>query len=175
VLAVALVLGAAVVVVSRLHRPTDEALDHPVNPVGDEQSRNQVIESAKQVVSLNALQPTSAGYLLMSCKNETDPPYQGAIYLTFALPAGARPETYFPAVATTLTKHGWTQAAPPANRVFGSTLSKDAVTVTVYRDSDDPDHQDLGIARIYGECRNVNDHRADRTGWVDIIDELKAP
>ncbi|EUA42477.1 hypothetical protein I553_6337 [Mycobacterium xenopi 4042] len=27
----------------------------------------------------------------MSCKNHDDPPYQGAIYMTFAVPAGIRP------------------------------------------------------------------------------------
>ena len=27
--------------------------------------------------------------------------------------------------------------------------------------------------QVYGECRNVTDHRLDTTGWVDITAELR--
>jgi hypothetical protein len=171
-LAVSLLLSGAFLVVNRLHPPVADALDHPDNPITDEQSRAQVIEPARQVVSLNGLQTTSAGYLLMSCKNDADPPYQGAVYLTFTLPAAAQAETYFPTVAGTLVNHGWTEGIPPNNRVFGRTLTKDAVTAVVYRHNDDPG---LGIVRLYGECRNMNNHRADNTGWVDVTGELRPP
>ena len=30
-----------------------------------------------------------------------------------------------------------------------------------------------GVLQIYGECRNVTDHRADPTGWVDITAALR--
>jgi hypothetical protein len=168
-LAVSLLLGGAFVLVDRLHSTPSDALDHPTNPVSDDQSETQVVVSAKQIVALTGLQTASAGYTLMSCKNRDDPPYQGAIYLTFALPSGARADTYFPTVAATLVSHGWTEGLPANDHAFGKTLSKDAVTVIIYRQSDDPS---LGVLRVYGQCRNMNNHRNDATTWTDITDQF---
>ena len=44
--------------------------------------------------------------------------------------------------------------------------------MTIYRDDDDPS---LGVLRLYGQCRNMNDHRHDATGWIDITGEFAAP
>jgi hypothetical protein len=171
-LGISLLLSVAVLLVDRLHSSSGDAIEHPAKPVSDDQSKAQVVESAREVVRIAGLQTTSAGYLLMSCKNRDDPPYQGAIYLNFAVPAGARTESYFPTIATTLVSHGWTEGLPPNGKVFGRTLSKDAVTLMVYRQSDSPG---VGVLRIYGECRNMNDHRTDRSGWVDIAGDLRGP
>jgi hypothetical protein len=168
-LAVSLLLGGAFLLLGRLHSTASDALDHPVNPATDDQSEAQVVESTKQIVTLTGLQTRSAGYSLMSCKNRDDPPYQGAIYLTFALPAAARADTYFPTIAATLVAHGWTEGLPPNDHAFAKILSKGAVTVTVYRQNDDPS---LGVARVYGECRNINDHRKDATTWIDITGQV---
>ena len=166
-LAVSLLLGVAFVVVGKLHPPAADSLDHPANPATDEQSQAQVVEPAKQIVSLAALQTRSAGYLLMSCRDRNDPPYQGAIYLTFAVPSDVGADTYFPAITTKLVGHGWVEGLAPKDHTFGSTVSKDAVTAIIYRDSD---HHDLGVLRIYGECRNINDHHHE--GWTDIAAQL---
>jgi hypothetical protein len=168
-LAVSLLLGGAFLVVSRLRPPLSDSLDHPVNPVSDAASATQVVESAKQIVTLAGLQTASAGYLLMSCKNQNDPPYQGAVYLTFRLPAGTRADTHFRTIAATLVTNGWTEGLPPNEHPFGKTLSKDAVTAIIYPQSDDPS---VGVMRAYGECRNVNDHRRDATGWIDITNQF---
>jgi hypothetical protein len=168
-LSVSLLLGGAFLLVGRLHSTPSDALDHPVNPVTDDQTEAQVVESAKQVVTLTGLQAASAGYLLMSCKDRIDPPYQGAIYLTFALPAAARADTYFPTIAATLVSHGWTEGLPPNDHAFAKTFSKDAVTMIIYRQSDDPN---LGVLRVYGQCRNMNDHRNDTTAWIDITGQF---
>ena len=171
-LAVPLVLGGAFVAVDRLHSTPSEVLDHPADPVTDEQSKDQVTGPARQVVSAAGLRTASAGYLLMSCKNQDDPPYQGAIYLTFTLPAEQQADTYFDTIASTLRTHGWAEGPPPNNHPFAKIFSRNAVTVTFYRDNDDPG---VGVLRVYGQCRNVNDHRRDATGWVDITDEVAAP
>jgi hypothetical protein len=156
-------------VVSRLRPPLSDALDHPVNPATDDATATQVVESAKQIVTLARLQTASAGYLLMSCKNENDPPYQGAVYLTFRLPAGTRADTHFGTIAATLVTNGWTEGLPPNEHPFGKTVSKNAVTAIIYPQSDDPS---VGVLRAYGECRNVNDHRRDTTGWIDITNQF---
>jgi hypothetical protein len=171
-LTVSLLLGGVFLLVARLHTTPSDILDHPANPVTDDQSEAQVVESAKQIVGLTGLQTASAGYMLMSCKDRDDPPYQGAIYLTFVLPAAARADAYFPAIATTLAAHGWIEGLPPNDHTYAKSLTKDAVTVIVYRQSEDPG---LGVLRVYGQCRNMNDHRTDATAWIDITDRLKTP
>ena len=171
-LTASLLLSGAILLVDRLHTTPADILDHPANPVTDEQSEAQVVESAKHIVALTGLQMASAGYTLMSCKDRDDPPYQGAIYLTFALPAGARPEAYFPTVAATLATHGWTEGLPPNDHVFARSLTKDDVTMVVYGESEGPG---LGVLRVYGQCRNMNNHRTDATAWIDVTDRLKAP
>jgi hypothetical protein len=171
-LTVSLLLGGAFLVVNALRPSPYEKLDHPADPVTDDGTAAQVVESARQIVSLAGLQTKSAGYLLMSCKNQNDPPYQGAIYLTFTLPPGARPDTYFKTIATTLVHRGWTAGLPPNDHMFGATLSKDAVTAVVYPHGED---QGLGVLRAYGECRDANDHRKDTSGWTDITNQFPGP
>ena len=73
-----------------------------------------------------------------------------------------------------ISQRPWLPAAgrkrlPPNRALFGKTLSKDGVTAILYQDSDSEKH---GVARIYGQCRDMNDHRGDSTAWVDITDQL---
>ncbi|WP_197283808.1 hypothetical protein [Mycobacterium sp. Marseille-P9652] len=170
-LALSLALGCVVASVDRLHSSPSDVLDHPANPVTDQQSREQVVGAARQLVAATGMRTTSAGYALMSCKNRDDPPYQGAIYLTFGLPAGERPDTYLDGAASMLRTQGWAEGPPPNNQAFAHVFSRDSVTATFYRDGDDPG---IGVLRLYGQCRNVNDHRAD-PGWVDVTGEVGAP
>lgn len=156
--------GAAFIVL----RSRGNALDRPAHPLSDEQTRAQVIEPAKQIVALGGLRSAAGGYILMSCKNETDPPYQGAIYLTFDLPG---PVDYFDQVAAAMVPHGWQKGLPPNEYFFGTTLYKNGVTATLYRD---PDRTTSGIMKVYGECRNIANHRNDTAGWTDITDQLHA-
>ncbi len=171
-LAVSLVMGGALVSVDRLRSTPADVLEHPASPVTDQQSKDQVVEPARRIAALTGLRTASAGYLLMSCKNRDDPPYQGAVYLTFTLPADQRADTYLQTLASTLRTHGWSEGPPPNNHVFARIFSQDAVTTTVYRDDDNPG---AGVLRLYGQCRNMNDHRQDATGWTDITAELAAP
>ena len=168
-LTLSLLLGGAFALVDRLHSTTSDVLDHPADPVTDDQSKAQVVDSTKQIATLTELRATSAGYTLMSCKDRADPPYQGAIYLNFALPPATRADSYFSTIAATLATHGWTEGPPPNDHPFAKIFSKDAVTVTVYRQSDDPG---LGVLRAYGQCRNLNDHHKDATTWTDITDQF---
>jgi hypothetical protein len=149
-------------------RSHGNALDHPAHPLNDEQARAQVVEPAKQIVVVAKLQDAVGGYILMSCKNQTDPPYQGAIYLTFDLPKSL---DYFDQIAGTMVAHGWQKGLPPSQYLFGATVYKDGVTAILYRD---PDRRTSGIMKMYGECRNTANHRNDTTGWTDITDQLHA-
>jgi hypothetical protein len=168
-LVLVLVVLAAVVAVGAaflLLRTRADALNRPAQPLTDEQTKTQVVEPAKQIVAVANLHGASGGYILMSCRNEADPPYQGAIYVTFDLPKSV---DYFDRVAAAMVPHGWHEGLPPNQYLFGTTLYKDGVTVILYRD---PDRLTTGVMKVYGECRNTADHRNDSTGWTDITDQL---
>lgn len=171
-LAIPLLLGALFLLVDRLHSTPAEALEHPVSPVSDGQSRAQAVQAAQSVVAVTGLQTSSAGYALMSCKDRDNPPYQGSVYLTFAVPAEAPADAYFARIAATLAGHGWAEGLPPNNHAWARTLTKDSVTVIIYRHDDEPG---LGVLRVYGECRNMNDHRRDATTWTDVTDQFPRP
>jgi len=169
-LASQLLLGGSFLAVGRLHSSAADSIEHPSRTATDEQTKTEVVEQARTVVAVAELQNATAGYLLMSCKDRDNPPYQGAVYMNFALPADAQADEYFRTIAAAMVARGWAERLPPDRLLSGRTLSKDGVTAILYQDSDSPKH---GIARIYGQCTNMNNHRDDATGWVDITDQLR--
>jgi hypothetical protein len=52
----------------------------------DQQAAAQVVDSARQIVTAAHLTDATGGYTFMSCKNESEPPYQAALYMNFRLP-----------------------------------------------------------------------------------------
>ncbi|MGH7226301.1 MAG: hypothetical protein ACRELF_24055 [Gemmataceae bacterium] len=169
-LTISLLLGGSFLAVGRLHSSPADFLDHPRHIATDDQTKTEVVEQAKHIVAIARLQKPTAGYLLMSCRDHDDPPYQGAIFMNFTLPTDARAHSYFQAIAAAMVARGWNQGLPPNQHVNGKALSKDGVTAILYQDSDYPNR---GIARLYGQCRNMNNHRGDPTAWVDITDQLQ--
>ncbi|MGH3961141.1 hypothetical protein [Mycobacterium sp.] len=169
-LTLSLTLGGAFLAVNRLHSSPADTVEHPARPASDDQTKAEVVEPAKRMVAAARLQKPTAGYLLMSCKDRDGPPYQGAVYLNFTVPADIRADTYFQGIAAAMVARGWNEGAPPNQHVFAKILSKDGVTAVVYRDND---YADLGIARLYGQCRDITDHRNDATAWVDITDQIR--
>jgi len=89
--------------------------------------------------------------------------------MNFELPADARVDEYFRSIAAAMVARGWRAGLPPNQHLLGKTLSKNGVTAMLYPDSDSPKH---GVARIYGQCRDLNNHRGDPTGWIDISGQL---
>ncbi len=168
-LGVSLLLSGTFLAVDQLHSTPADALNRPGPAASDEQSRVQAVGAAKHLVSVARLHATNAGYLLMSCRDRDNPPYQGAVYLTFTIPSDTRADIYLPSVAKALMADGWVEGLPPGGHPYSKSLSKDAVTALIYRHDDDAN---LGIARVYGECRNTGDHRNDTAGWVDITGEV---
>src|SRR5690349_20414194 len=54
-------------------------------PITDAQAEDQILASARRIVRAAQLQDVTGGYAFVSCQNETDPPYQAAVYLNFRL------------------------------------------------------------------------------------------
>ena len=164
----ALLCAAAFLAIDRLHS-SSSAVEHPGPEASDEQTRAEVLRHAKDIVAITGLAQPSASYLLVSCTNQSDPPYQGAVYLNFALPADVGADAYFRTVATALVAHGWKEGPPPNQHFFGQNLSKDGVSVLMYPESASSTD---GVARIHGQCRDTTDHRSDSGAWVDVTDQL---
>jgi hypothetical protein len=163
-LVTALVMGAALVSLRDLRA---DAVALHGEPMTDAQAAGQVVASAKQIVSLAQLQDATGGYAFVSCKNENEPPYQGAIYMSFRLPQ-SNSVKYLRDVAASMAAHGWTPAASMGEH-FGQKLTKDGVTAIFFRSVNDTD---FATMRLYGECRNTADHRNDNPAWTEVTDQL---
>jgi hypothetical protein len=165
-LALSLVLGIGFVVINTSPDTAVNALGRSA-PLTDEQSRSQVIESARHIVTVAQLRDVNGSYVFLSCTNEHDPPYQAALYLNFPLPE-TNSVRYIRDIAAAMVAHGW-QQSPSMGEHFGLKLTRDGVTSTFHENPDDPR---FGTMRIYGECRNMADHSSDNPAWRDITDQL---
>jgi hypothetical protein len=163
-LVTALAMGAALVSLRDLRA---DAVALHGEPMTDAQAAGQVVASAKQIVSLAQLQDATGGYAFVSCKNENEPPYQAAIYMSFRLPQ-SNSVKYLRDVAASMAAHGWTPAASMGEH-FGQKLTKDGVTAIFFRSVND---MDFATMRLYGECRNTADHRNDNPAWTEVTDQL---
>jgi hypothetical protein len=163
-LVILLSVGAAVAWVS--DRSAD-AVYLDGEPMTDAQAAAQVVASAKQIVGSARLEEVSGGYTFVSCKNSNEPPYQVAAYMNFLLPQ-TNSATYLHEVAAEIVSHGWA-AAPAMGEHFGQKLTKDGVTAIFYRSVNSPD---FATMRLYGECRDIADHRNDNPAWIELTDQL---
>jgi hypothetical protein len=136
-------------------------------PMTDSQAAGQALASAKQIVSVAQLRDVTGGYAFVSCKNESEPPYQVAVYMNFRLPQGNSVK-YLRDVGASLVASGWAPA-PSMGEHFGQKLTKDGVTAVFYRSGNDTD---FATMRLYGECRIVADHRYDNPAWQEVTDQL---
>ena len=136
-------------------------------PLTDAQAAGQVLASARQVVSMADLHDATGGYAFVSCKNENEPPYQAAVYMSFLLPQ-SNSVKYLRDVAASMVAHGWAPAASMGEH-FGQKLTKDGVTAIFYRSVNDTK---FATMRLYGECRNTADHRNDNPVWTEVTDQL---
>ncbi len=155
-----LVLGVSVLV---LREPAVVTPDRNSAPLSDEQAAAQVVDSAKQVVAAARLSDATGGYSFVSCANETDPPYQAALYMSFRLPQ-TDSAGYLRGVAAAMTATDWTMS-PALGEHFGHKLTKDGVTSEFYRNPDDPG---FATMRLYGECRNMSNHANDEPAWTEV-------
>lgn len=140
-----------------------------ITPQSDEQSLQQVLGPTRQIIAAGSLRHSDATYLLASCSTEDQPPYQGTVYVGFAVPDVIGTRTLFRQIARTMTAQGWRIGLPPGHHPDGWTLAKDGVTAIYYRD---PEQDGRGVLRVYGECRDVTDHRLDGAGFMDVSREL---
>ncbi|MGI9125642.1 MAG: hypothetical protein ACR2JM_12965 [Mycobacterium sp.] len=169
VLLTSLVLGVAFVVAHRVYDLRGAAV-RPVDPLSDEQTRQQVLEPARHFVGTGRVANPTASYLLASCTSDEQPPYQGTVYLNFDVPSITETLGLFREIARGMKARGWHEGLPPNHHPGGVTLGKDGVTAVYYRHPDTPGR---GVLEIVGECRNLTDHSFDTSGFVDITGDVK--
>jgi hypothetical protein len=149
-IAVVLVLSIALGGCSQMF-PHRHDIDHPANPLSDDQAEAQVVDAAKQIAQLVSLPDMYGGFAFESC-NDQDP------------------DAFINQIAATMVAHGWTDGPPPGLHPNGRVISKDGVVAVMSWG------QKAGWSRIqlYGECRNMTDHHNDgKTNWVKITDQLR--
>lgn len=168
-LMVSLVFGAVFIVLHHTKDLRGPAVEEPAHPLTDQQSKEQVIASARQFVAAGRLRAANGSYLLMPCREGGDPLYQGSLYLNFDLPTIRETPAYFRQIVRNLYPGGWREGVPPGHHPGGKVLSKEGVAAVLYRHPDVPGR---GVLQIYGECRDVADHRMDPTGFIDVSREL---
>src|ERR1700761_5170779 len=83
-IAVVVVLGGC----SRMSPSSGSDPDHPAHPLSNEQAIAQVVEPAKQIAKVAALQGPSGTFSWESCNDQGRPPYRGRVDMTFSVPAG---------------------------------------------------------------------------------------
>lgn len=164
-----LLLGSAFVVLHRRTDPSRTDGSASRGALSDEETRRQVVDPARQFVADGRLRGASGSYLLMSCRDGDEPPYRGVVHLNFDLPTVAETPEYFRRIAAAMRANGWVEGLPLNEHPGGVTLSKDGVSARYHRNPDVPGR---AVLRIYGECRNVTEHRDDPTGFVNITAEL---
>jgi hypothetical protein len=159
-LVLSLVLGVALVVVDR----------HEADPLGsfgapltDEQAVEQVVGAARGIVTATHVKDPSGGYSFVSCATQNGPPYQVALYMNFSVPHSDWVR-YLNEVASQMITDGWADAPAKAEH-FGRKLTRGGVTVVLQRNVDDTA---FATMRIYGECRNIADHRNDDPAWTKV-------
>lgn len=163
------VLAVTFIIMHRVYDLRGPAVEAPPNPITDEQAKEQVLGSARQLVGAGKLKAATGTYLLISCSPENVAPYQGSAYLSFDTPSITETPAYFRQIARSLAARGWTEGLPPGHHPGGHTLVKDGVTAVYYRHPDVPRR---AVVQVYGECRNMTDHQSDRTGFLDITGQL---
>ena len=169
VLTTGLIVAGVYVALDRLHSPADNAVEHPGPAATDAQTQSEVVGHARDIVAITGLRQPTADYLLMSCKNRDDPPYQGAVYLNFQLPTDVSADQYFGGLAAAMVASGWREGRAANQHMFGRNLSKDGVNAIFYPDADSPTR---GVARVYGQCHDMTDHRGAKADWTDVTDRL---
>lgn len=149
--------------------PSRHDPDHPEHPLSDQQAIAQVVDPAKEIAKVAGLQDPSGGFSWESCNDQGQPPYRGRVDMTFTVPPGVDHAAYFDQVATTMVANGWSPGAPPGRHEPGAVIHQGGVMASI---GVSPFQGADGAVQLFGECRNMNEHRSDSNGF-SIADQLR--
>jgi hypothetical protein len=122
------------------------------NPMTPEQSKAQVINAAKEIVTTLALKGVSANFARDSCNDQAVAPFRGRVELNYDhAPTLEASQAEIQQMIATLKQHGW--GAPGDFHTHAPALSKQGVTAVF--DPYSPVQNAGGSISIYGECRDM--------------------
>ena len=150
--------------------------DAVLNPLTPEETRRQVVDMSRQVVSDLGGEVAAAEFGYDSCGINGTPPFQGHGHLGVWMPGADRSrEVTAESVTARLREHGW--AVDPDYHTHAMAFKRDGLKVKVWvippPNPGEPPNSHV-MVDIYTECRDTFDHRTDRTAFtaVDIKGEL---
>lgn len=136
-----------------------------VNPMTPQQSRDQVIDAARQVIATLGLHVVEAWFWHSACNSRGDPPFRGHMRIGYPL-AGSyeAADAQITAMAATLQRAGW--SADPTFHSHAPALKNNSVIVVLR--PQDPNAATRGVELI-GECRDLTTTMESR-GPVQPVD-----
>jgi hypothetical protein len=169
----AVLLGLAVVLGGCSMFPHDDKPStpppEPVQSQSDEDTIKQVVDPAKTIVAVAALQDVSGGVGFEACNDQGEPPYRGRLEMGFRIPDDIEPKKYFEQIAKTMVQqgNGWYDGPPPGRNPFGTVIHTDTVFAVI---GQNPVAREDGYVHVFGECRNMDDHKDGAS--VNVTDRL---
>ena len=122
------------------------------NPMTPEQSKAQVINAAREIVTTLALKDAAAQFSRESCNDQAVAPFRGVVGITYdhatTLEAS---QAQIQEMTAVLKQHGW--GAPGDFHTHAQAVSKQGVTAIF--DVYSPVQNAGGSITIYGECRDM--------------------
>jgi hypothetical protein len=116
-----------------------------------------------------ALQDVSGGVGFEACNDQGEPPYRGRLEMGFRIPDDIEPKKYFEQIAKTMVQqgNGWYDGPPPGRNPFGTVIHTDTVFAVI---GQNPVAREEGYVHVFGECRNMDDHKDGAS--VNVTDRL---
>jgi hypothetical protein len=141
----------------------------PVETLSDQDAMKQVVDPGNAMVKVAGLQDVSGGFGFEACNDQGEPPYRGRLDMGFRIPDDTEPKKYFQQIATTIVQEGvgWYDGPPPGKNPFGTVVHTDTVFAVI---GQNPSAREDGYVHIFGECRNMADHRDGSS--VNVTDQL---
>ncbi len=135
------------------------------DPLTPEQSREQVVDAARDLVNTVQLQPASEIFYRSSCNDQNEAPFRGVVRISY--PKAVSFEASDAEVAqmvTQLEAHGWTGDSD--FKTHGSVVQKNKVVAVL--EPQNVSTPNRGIT-LYGECRDMTSTKDDtRTEHISL-------
>jgi hypothetical protein len=154
------VLTAATVVVAALVSGCDvvDSLKNDVpNPMTPQQSKAQVLDAAKEIVSALGLRVVDAVFWHSSCNDQGEAPFRGQIRIGYPpAPSMEESEIEITDMAQRLQSSGWSRDSD--FRSHGTVLEKNNVVAVLGPQNVSNPNRDI---QLFGECRDMTTSKGD--------------
>lgn len=138
--------------------------DGVTNPITPEQSKAQVVDAARDIVSILNIPVERAVFWRSSCNDQGEAPFQGAARISYPLaPTFEASTAEITRWVEQLKTQGWTTDSTAYTH--GSLLTKNGVSVTFWPQSVSDTQRGL---ELLGECRDLTTTKQTAVGHEDI-------